>query len=168
MAEPTADTAEDTTGIITTPAAAQGAPAVKLGNGVTIPWKIIIVALLAVLGVGGGTAGGFQIATKDYVDDCDKATNQAAIDREARLEKQLKGNKKAIKAIEVQGLNLTKTVGEIQETQHGQYARQEARRLTSHIANRARREAAYDRILERNKRRLKSGLEPCANLDCTD
>ena len=168
MPEPTAETAEDTTGITTTGAASAAGPAIKIGNGVTIPWKIVVVALLAVLGVGGGTAGGFQLATKDYVDDCDKATNQAAVDREARLEKQLKGNKKAIKAIEVQGLNLTRTVGQIQDTQHGQYARQEARRLTAHIANRARREAAYDRILARNMLRLKAGLQPCANLACTD
>jgi len=165
MPDPTASPAAEPTGTHATDTDA--AAATITGGGVTVPWKLVL-PLLGALVIGGGTAGGFQLATKGYVDGCEKAATQASIDRDAKIEQKVDKQAETIKAVEVQGLKLAKTVGEIQSVQHDQFASQEARRVTESIPNRQRREREYERLLRRNRERLKRGVEPCANVDCSN
>ena len=144
----------------------------KLENGgVTLNWKVIGAIAVVLLGGGGGTVA-WRFATEQYVDESiveqaqDAEVKQAARDEalDATLEhheEQLDKHGQVIGEVRID-------ISEIQQVQHQQFARDEARRVTKDIGPRARREEAYDRMVDLNLSRLRNGKPPCTNLDCSN
>jgi len=136
----------------------------KMPSGITsiANWKNLIIALIIVFGGGGGLAA-LDFMTQEEVEECvdGKLVNERL--REDTRHRQIDA------VVQQQGSDLVviKTkVDDIQTVQRKQIARQEARRLTSAIRDRREREAAYDRLLDLNLRRLHSGQDPCRTIAC--
>jgi hypothetical protein len=62
--------------------------------------------------------------------------------------------------------NVEDKLDSVLSVQHKQFARQEARRVTESISNPDKRIQEYDRMVDRNMRRLKRGDDPCGSLVC--
>lgn len=133
---------------------------------VTLKFKTLLIIIGIVVSGGGLTGGGlaaFDFATDASVKD---QVNQKANEimttenvRHTAIDRTLEERGVIIDELKV-------GVESIQDTQIRGMARTEARRLTSHIINRASREAHYDRLFLRNIKRLERGRDPCSNLDC--
>jgi len=122
-----------------------------------------------ILFIGGCLLAGFSFILgmkyydKEDVDQRIEQSRQTIIDRGGKRFNRLKDNVKE-NSEAIQGVK--KTVGEIQSVQHKAFARDEAKRVTSSIRDRRKREKLYDWLVDRNLRRLKRGKDPCANADC--
>lgn len=134
----------------------------RLG-GVGFNWKVVTTVLVILFG-GGGIAA-WDLATMDDVAESIQSHELAerALEdiRHIRLDQVVAQQGQDIGDIKVK-------VDDIQSVQHKQIARQEARRITSDIKNREKREAEYDRVLLLNLGRLRQGRDPCATLACTN
>ena len=128
-----------------------------------IPPRLAIVAGALLLGSGVGGLGISNIL---------RSTDAKAESKEPSVKEQF--NVRFERLETGQTVNTTKierleeTTGEIQSVQHKNIARTEARRITDSIPNRKRREKEYDRLVERNLKRIKRGQDPCQDLDCVE
>ncbi|MCP4674320.1 MAG: hypothetical protein GY854_02140 [Deltaproteobacteria bacterium] len=123
------------------------------------------IAVLLVMLFGGGGVAAWDVATKN---DVKEAIVEHAVQQRAESDARYQ---RIDSVVEQQGSDIGKIkvkVGDIQNVQQRQIARQEARRLTSGIKNRNEREQEYDRLLERNLRRLEAGRDPCSTLVCNN
>ena len=131
-------------------------------QGIIANWKSLGVLLTLLLG-GGGSWLAWDVANEDEVDNriVKHATDERSYEDERyqRHDRIIVNNSKAING-------LVDTVGEIQSVQHKQVAREEARRVTSEINDRERRELEYDRLADQNMRRLRAGRDPCSTVTC--
>ncbi len=129
---------------------------------VKIPWKLITAIVAALLG-GGGTYWALDFYTRAEVDQRISQSQQALKDhshkRANELEAKVDKNTHKIDKVE-------HTVQRIETVQIKDISRAEARRVTQQIRSRAHREAAYDRLVDRNFKRLKRGADPCSSLAC--
>lgn len=134
-------------------------------NGININWKVLLI-LTTILFGGGATYTGYQLVTKEKLDQAILNYDQRVENRNAKQDETIQQNSAAIvengKVIGTIRISLDA----IQETQHKTIARQEARRVTQTISNRNKREEAYDRIRDINIKRLKKGDDPCLDLKC--
>lgn len=124
--------------------------------------KNIIVTALVVLGGGGGIAGARALGycTADDIKDAVGAV----------VEKEDKRHEVIDEKFEEQGSQIEKVqevVDSVQTTQIREIARREARRITVDIRDREKREQVYDRILDKNIRRLEHGDDPCPDIVCS-
>jgi len=149
------------------------APGTDTSNGITLKLKgksmrIIATIVLSALGVSGVGVAGFRLASEDYVNASVQAESkrheEATVKQEATDERQ----DEVLVEHSVQIHQVQTTVDEIQTVQHKQFSRDEAARITEKIQNRRRREQEYDRLVDRNMRRLKRGLSPCSTVDCSE
>jgi len=127
-------------------------------------WQGLAAAIVTLLGGTGGYVG-LQFVTASELKESEVA-------HEARVEARVVKVEENVKT-EVAGINakiggLEEKVDGVQNFQIKQDARQEARRLTENIRSRTEREKEYDRLRERNEKRLKDGEDPCTTLDCTN
>jgi hypothetical protein len=111
------------------------------------------------LGLGYGGTAVAQFATRADVSAEIGTYEKMDTGRHAELRNNVDGNTVSIGKI-------TGVVEEVQETQHRDIARSEARRITSDVRDRAQRETLYDTLLGINLKRLKRGQDPCSNVDC--
>jgi len=126
-----------------------------------IPPKVAIIVIVILIGGGAGGLGLSNFFNGPKIDAASKEPSEVFNVRFERLETGQAVNTQKIEKLDEQ-------VGQIQEVQHSDIARTEARRVTGKIANRKRREKEYDRLVERNKKRLKKGRDPCQDLECVD
>jgi len=127
-----------------------------------IPWKILIVILSALLG-GGGTWWAMDFYTRAEVDQRIRQSQEALKEHGHQSAKKLE---QKVQANTSQIGKVKNTVDKIQAVQIKDISRAEARRVTSGIRSRAAREQAYDRLVDRNVKRLKRGADPCASVSC--
>ncbi len=121
------------------------------------------ITVFAVLLFGGGGVAAWDVATKSDVQvSIQQHTLNERFQADARY-----GRINTV--VERQGRDISKIktkVDEISTVQRQEIARHEARRLTASIKDRKEREHEYDRLLERNLRRLEAGRDPCSTLVC--
>ena len=138
----------------------------KIGeDGIKINWKVLILVITVLFG-GGGTYAGVQLVTKDRLDHAIINHDQIIESRNARQDKAIKQNAAAIVDNGKVIGTVRVSIDAIQEVQHKQIAREEARRVTQKINNRQKREEAFDRVYDANMKRLKKGDDPCFNIRC--
>ncbi len=128
----------------------------------TLTKKNIAIFLSVLLFGGGGVAAWDVASTEDVRNGIMQHTIQERMEADTRYER-ING------VVAKQGRDIGKIktkVDDIQNVQQRQIARQEARRLTAGIKDRKEREQTYDRLLERNLRRLEAGRDPCSTLVC--
>jgi hypothetical protein len=137
-------------------------------NGIKIsisPKILAVIALLIGGGAGGITLGQlFGIDSSAIIENSKSQAIKSKFDFDSRFVKidtTLSTHTEQIAEMDTQ-------ITEIQEVQHADIARTEARRITELIANREKRESEYDRLVAKNLIRLKEHKEPCGNLECTD
>jgi hypothetical protein len=129
---------------------------------IKVPWKLITAIVAAVLG-GGGTYWALDFYTRAEVDlkieNSQKALRDHSHKRAQQLESKVEKNTHKID-------NVEHTVERIQSVQIKDISRAEARRVTAGIRSRQAREQAYDRLVDRNVKRLKKGADPCSTVAC--
>lgn len=139
-------------------------------RGASLKTITMIVAIL--LGSGGTAVGVFEIATQGYVDGAiDQSMTDHTNDTYPRLDELerkcvyydnvIDEHEESIQSVHI-------ILGEVQTVQRQQFARDEARRITDKIHARVRREAEYDRLVDRNMWRLEKGKPPCSTVECPD
>lgn len=125
-------------------------------------WRNIIITAIVLLGGSGGLAA-FDLVGKGDVKECieDALTTE-------RMKADLRFGQidTVIQKQRVELAEINSNVKDIRMMLGRDVARQEARRLTESIKNRRERENAYDRLLDRNLRRLESGKDPCLTIAC--
>jgi sortase (surface protein transpeptidase) len=140
-------------------------------GGLSASWRAVITVAAVLLG-GGGTWTAIDFASKEYVDESIEANTAKIIDAEdAKMDEIDKSVQKNSTELKQHGRVIGEVridIGEIQKVQHQQYARDEARRVTSSIKNRSLREQTYDRLVDLNLARLRNDKAPCANFDCSN
>ncbi|NIQ91005.1 MAG: hypothetical protein GWM98_04645 [Nitrospinaceae bacterium] len=134
-------------------------------NGVVIHWKYLLAVALVVFGGGGGWIG-ISLATTDQVQDKIEiqAGKQKGIDDKQNAK--IQANEEGIEEVRHISGQVKFKIDAVQEVQHKQIARDEARRATEKIRSRDRREDEYDRLYDLNMKKLKSGADPCSDLAC--
>lgn len=134
----------------------------KETESITLKTKTIFIIIACLLGGGGVTGGGLAVFDFSTTEDVKKVTDQM-ISNENERHKVI-DQKFSRQSADINGLK--DTVTDVRATQIREIARQEARRLTEGIKNRQQREEEYDRLLNRNIKRLEMGRDPCATRDC--
>ena len=132
------------------------------GITIKLPWKIILVIASAILG-SGGTWWALDFYTRAEVDQRINQSQQVLKEHGHKQAKELEGK---VEANTSQIGTVKKTVDRIETVQVKDISRAEARRVTSTIRSRQARERAYDRLVDRNFKRLKRGADPCSSVDC--
>jgi hypothetical protein len=136
-------------------------------RGLVVPWRWICLAAAALASGAGGAAGWSLLDATGAASAADLGTFRAEqTTQHARIDGDLATTKTTLTAQGAALGTVQQTVSSIQDVQHRTVARDEARRVTAPVRDRATREAAYDRLLERNLARLRAGRDPCATLDC--
>lgn len=134
-------------------------------NGISIHWKYLLIAVVVIFG-GGGSWIGISLATTSQVEEKIQfqAEKQKACDKDQ--DQKIELNSKGIEEVRVISGQVKFKLNAVQEVQHRQIARDEARRITGTIVNRRRRETEYDRVYNLNMKRLERGADPCSSLSC--
>ena len=127
-----------------------------------IPPRLAIVAVALLLGSGVGGLGLSNILNGGA--DAKTESKEPSGTFNVRFERLETGQAVNTQKIE----KLDEQVGQIQAVQHSDISRTEARRMTEKISDRKKREKEYDRLVERNLKRLKKGQDPCQDLECVD
>lgn len=136
------------------------------GIKIRIRWKFITSVVGALLGSLGlaGIATLFNVGTS-VADDFTVFKSEQRT-QHTHINTVLETQDKRSEAQDGRIEDISKAVTSVQTTQQRDVARTEARRLTEKIQNRADREEAYDRLYELNLVRLRTGRDPCANVNC--
>jgi hypothetical protein len=136
-------------------------------GGVTMNWKMVLGVILTLL-VGGGGYGTFQFVTQDQLDKAIADQTEKHEIRHVKIDEKFDKTQKAITINSTVINKAVSTIEAVQRVQHRAVARGEARRLTEDIGDRRKREEKYDALLDLNMARLKRGVDPCANLNCSN
>ncbi len=123
-----------------------------------------VIVFLAIAGVGSG--GGF-IGRFVFGGNANAGTNVSKDSHEV-LNVKVQGIEAKLTAQDARIEKVSKDVSSILLSQRKDVAREEARRVTEKISNRARRETAYDYLRRKNLARLENGKEPCIDIDCAE
>ena len=132
------------------------------GIEIKLPLKIISMIVAALVG-GGGTFWAIDYYSRAEVDQRIKQSQQTLMDHGHQSSKKLK---EKIQKNTEKITNVGSTVARIESVQIKDISRSEARRITEKIKSRQARESAYDRLVDRNYKRLKKGQDPCSTVDC--
>jgi hypothetical protein len=138
----------------------------KGGIKVDIPWRFVLPIIGFLLG-GGAIAGVTSMfgVTPSSADALSVFKAEQSVQHDD-INKTLEAQDTRAKKQDERIADISKTVSSVQMTQQKDVARNEARRLTEKIPNRAEREETYDRLYELNLKHLQRGEDPCANVNC--
>ena len=138
----------------------------KNGVQVYIPPKLASVILAVLIGTGAGSLGGLKLFNRS---DGDKSShNSTHMNRDEIFNVRFENIEKQQVEHTEKIAQLEETTQQIQDVQHQDIARAEARRVTKDLVNRRRRQEMEDRIYEVNLARLKKGEPPCLDRSCAN
>lgn len=130
--------------------------------GMYLNWKSITIVMALFLG-GGGSYTGFILLPGDKIKGMIAASAQEI---KASEDKRYKVLDSELAKYAKDLVTLTKIVKGMRRMQQTRWARDEARRITSPIRDRGKREEEYDRLVDLNMRRILHGEDPCQHLSC--
>jgi hypothetical protein len=138
----------------------------KSGLFFSIKWRWLLGCLGLLLGSGtiAGLTTTLGVGDSMASDFSSFKTEQATVHKHIEDTLFNQDERTTLQDNKIEGIS--KVISSVQTTQQRDVARNEARRVTEDIKNRAEREAAYDRIYELNLKRLQRGADPCSTVAC--